>query len=70
MVSEAGPDAESVLATAGDGTVWMAWQSWNGGQADILLAPLAQQGAALAPLKISDSPANEWAPSIAADSAT
>ncbi len=67
LTDQPGPDAEPVLATAGDGTVWMAWQAWTGGQADILLAPLGRPGAARAPLTISDTPGNEWAPSIAAD---
>jgi hypothetical protein len=64
----AGPDSDAVLATAVDGTVWMAWQAWTGGQADILLAPLdASAKLATPPIKVSDTPANEWAPSIAAD---
>jgi hypothetical protein len=64
----AGADADAVVATAADGTVWMAWQAWADGQADILLVPLDGTGKPSAPpLKISDTPANEWAPSIAAD---
>ncbi len=32
-----------MLATAADGTVWMAWQAWRDGQADIVLAPLGKR---------------------------
>jgi hypothetical protein len=68
VTQEPGPESDAVLATAADGTVWMAWQAWALGQADILLAPLDGNGKpAGAPLKLSDTPANEWAPSIAAD---
>ncbi len=58
-----------MLATAADGTVWMAWQAWTGGQADILARPARCQAASSSarPIKISDTPANEWAPAIAAD---
>ncbi len=63
-----GPDTDGVLATAADGTIWMAWQSWNDGQADILLVPIGGDGRlSRAPVKMGDSPANEWAPSIATD---
>jgi hypothetical protein len=64
LTDQPGTDTGAVLATAADGRVWMAWQSWANGQSDILLAP-AEPGAA--PVKITDTPANEWAPSIAAD---
>ncbi len=68
LTSQAGPDSDAVLATAADGTIWMAWQAWSGGQSDILLAPLnAAAGLAGPPIKISDTPANEWTPAIAAD---
>ena len=64
-----GADSDAVLATAPDGTIWLAWQAWAGSQADILLVPLDRSGKPAAPpKKLSDTPANEWAPSIAADS--
>ncbi len=69
MTEQPGPDSDAVLATAANGTVWLAWQAWTSGQADILLVPLDGTGKpGTPPIKISDSPANEWAPSIAADS--
>ena len=68
ITDQPGSDTDAVLATTADGTVWMAWQAWTSGQADILLASLDGDGKASAPpLKISDAPADEWAPSIAAD---
>ncbi|MHB1562447.1 MAG: hypothetical protein ACYC61_33820, partial [Isosphaeraceae bacterium] len=70
LVERKGTDAEVVLATARDGIVWAAWQAWNGEQSDILLAPLGPSGKlASEPVNLSETPANEWAPSIAADNA-
>src|SRR5262249_52142678 len=28
-----GPDTDAALATAADGSIWLAWQAWSGGQA-------------------------------------
>ncbi len=68
LTNAPGPDTDGVLAMAADGTVWMAWQSWSNGQADIHLIPIGADGSSTgAALKISETPANEWAPSIAAD---
>jgi hypothetical protein len=68
LTLQSGPDTDAVLATAADGTVWMAWQAWSEGQADIFLAAFdASAKLAGTPVKISDTPANEWAPSITAD---
>jgi hypothetical protein len=60
----AGTDTEAVLATAPEGKVWMAWQSFENGQADILLAPLDDPSR---PARISDGPADEWSPALAID---
>jgi hypothetical protein len=59
-----GTDTDAVLATAPDGKVWMAWQSFSDGQADILLAPVDEPSASV---RISESPANEWSPALAID---
>jgi hypothetical protein len=68
LTDQPGSDTDAVLSAAPDGTIWMAWQSWTAGQADILLAPLEKGGKLGAlPVNISDTPANEWAPSLAAD---
>ena len=53
-----------MLATAPDGKVWMAWQGWDDGQADILLAPVEDAGS---PARVSEGPGNEWSPAIAID---
>jgi hypothetical protein len=60
----AGTDTDAVLATAPDGKVWMAWQSFEGGQADILLAPLDDPSK---PARISESASDEWSPALAID---
>ncbi len=44
LTDSPGPDTDGVLATASDGTIWMAWQSWSNGQADILLVPIGGNG--------------------------
>ena len=40
LTNDPGADTDAVLATGADGVVWMAWQAWRNGQADILLAPV------------------------------
>jgi hypothetical protein len=60
----AGTDTDAALATAPDGKVWMAWQSFEGGQADILMAPVDEPSR---PARISDGPADEWSPALAID---
>jgi hypothetical protein len=64
LTNNPGTDTHVVLATAPDGKVWMAWQSWQNSQADILLAPVEDAGA---PTRVSESAANEWSPAIAID---
>jgi hypothetical protein len=69
MTDQPGTDTDAVLATASDGTIWMAWQAWRDGQADIELVSLprdAKRGGAT--IKVSEGRADEWSPSIAADS--
>jgi hypothetical protein len=58
-------DTSVVLAAAPDGTVWMAWQVWTGGQAEILASPLGDRAQ---PINVSNDPANDWSPAIAVDS--
>jgi hypothetical protein len=68
LTEQPGTDTDAVLATAHDGAIWMAWQAWRDGQADIQLAPLSREvRLGHEPIKISDGPADEWSPSIAAD---
>jgi hypothetical protein len=54
------------LATAPDGRIWMAWQSWSGGNADIWLSQLAGDNPGDT-RHVADSPANEWSPALAID---
>jgi len=70
LTTDPGPDLSAVLATDRDGRVWMAWQAWRGAQADILLMPLSDPASKdlAQPLHVSETPADEWSPAIAADS--
>jgi hypothetical protein len=68
LTDQPGTDTDAVLATAADGTIWLAWQAWSDGQADILLRPLSAAGKPVgAPFDLSATSANEWAPAIATD---
>jgi hypothetical protein len=64
LTTEPGTDTDVVLATAPDGQVWMAWQAWRDGRADIRLARVEAPDP---PLKVSDGSANEWSPALAID---
>ncbi len=64
LTDNRGTDTDAVLATAPDGQVWMAWQAWRDGQADILLARVEAPNT---PVKISTSSTNEWSPALAID---
>jgi hypothetical protein len=65
LTTNPGTDTAVALATAPDGTVWMAWQAWSQGQADVLASPLADRSS---PINVSNHPANDWSPAIAVDS--
>jgi hypothetical protein len=62
LTEHAGADTDAVLATAPDGRVWMAWQHWLDGQADINLARVDAPGLAI---NISNDPADDWSPALA-----
>jgi len=71
LTTDPGADVYAVLTTDKDGRVWMAWQGWRNCQADIWLMPLgdgAAKTAAARPIQVTDSPADEWSPALAADS--
>jgi hypothetical protein len=57
-------DSDVVLATAPDGKIWMAWQSWIEGQAEILVAEVEGQAE---PINVSGDPSNDWSPSLSFD---
>jgi hypothetical protein len=63
-----GADFHVVAATDSAGVVWLAWQSWQKDNFDILLAALADDHPYSKPRAISTSKANDWSPAIAADS--
>jgi hypothetical protein len=64
LTTDPGADADVVLAADPKSGVWMAWQAWRDGQADILLAPVGGREG-VAPYRVSSTPANEWSPSLA-----
>jgi hypothetical protein len=64
LTTDPGADTDPSLAVDRAGAVWVAWQSWAGGQADIRLRQ-AEAGAAAQ--VVSEPEANEWSPSLAAD---
>ncbi|MDR3637299.1 MAG: hypothetical protein P4L84_26080 [Isosphaeraceae bacterium] len=62
-----GSDFHVVAATDSQGTVWLAWQAWRDGNYEILAAAQQEGHAWSKPRVVSDSPANDWGPAIAAD---
>ncbi len=62
-----GTDFHVVAATDASGAVWLAWQAWRGGNYDILVSAQQAGHAWSEPRSISESPANDWGPAIAAD---
>ncbi len=52
-------------AASASGQIAVAWQSYRNGQSDIFLKVLSTSGAWSPEIRLSDSPANEWEPSIA-----
>lgn len=63
LTTQPGTDTAPSVVTAG-GRVHVAWQGWIEGQAEILLAPLDAPAQAR---NISQGPANDWSPALAAD---
>ncbi len=68
LTNAKGSDFHVVAAADAGGTVWLAWQAWRKDNFDILLAALEDGHPWQKPRRISDSPANDWTPAIAADS--
>src|SRR5262249_32816811 len=66
LTTAPGTDSGVVLAAApgGRGPVWMAWQRWLDGQADVFAARLDAPDRAV---NLSATAANEWAPAIVVD---
>ena len=51
------------MLTTVRGRVLVAWQAWRDGQADILLAPVDDPAK---PINVSNHPADDWSPAVAA----
>ena len=64
-IGGAGSDTFHRAAAGQDGTVAVAWQSFRGGQSDIYLRARGKDGWS-PEVKVSESPANDWEPSVAA----
>ncbi|MDR3637014.1 MAG: hypothetical protein P4L84_24635 [Isosphaeraceae bacterium] len=66
LTTDPGADTDVVLANSGTRGVWMAWQGWREGQADIFLSTADD---ATPPQRISAPGSNEWSPALAFDRA-
>ncbi len=64
LTTNPGTDTDPALATAPDGSVWMAWQAWIDGRAGIALSK-AEPGAKAN--VVSESKANSWSPALTID---
>jgi hypothetical protein len=64
LTTDPGADADVVLAADPKLGVWMAWQAWRDGQADIYLAPVEGRGDATT-VRVSQTTGNKWSPSLA-----
>src|SRR5262249_13980774 len=64
LTTTPGTDTDVVLAAHPKLGVWMAWQSWRDGQADIYLDEVDGR-AGVTPYRACKTVANEWSPSLA-----
>ncbi len=62
-----GPDVWHVMTTDRRGRAWLVWQGFRGGQSDVF-ARCADGDGWHEPVRVSVSTANDWNPSVAADS--
>ncbi|MCA1685133.1 MAG: hypothetical protein LC745_03950 [Planctomycetia bacterium] len=64
LTDNPGTDTDPALASSPDGTVWVAWQSWVEGKAEVRLgkADAGEKGRA-----VSEGPGNAWSPALAVD---
>jgi hypothetical protein len=66
LTEAAGPDIWHCMTTDQSGRAWLVWQGFRDGQSDIF-ARCADGDGWHNPLRVSESKANDWNPSIAAD---
>jgi hypothetical protein len=66
LTEAAGPDVWHCMTTDQRGRAWLVWQGFQDGQSDIF-ARCADGDGWHEPVRVSDSKANDWDPSIAAD---
>jgi hypothetical protein len=64
--AEPGADINAAAATSSSGTVWVAWQHWDGGKFAVVAQALG--GGKGTRRSRPSRPGNEWHPSVAADS--
>jgi hypothetical protein len=64
LTTDPGADTDPSLAVDREGAIWVAWQSWVDGKADIRLGK-AETGAMNR--IVSDPDVNDWSPSLATD---
>lgn len=67
LTNSPGSDFNVVTTTDASGVVWLAWQSWRKDNFEIVLAALAGDHPWSTPRVVSASKANDWSPSITAD---
>ena len=65
LVAQTGSNTFHRAASSPSGQIAVVWQSYRNAQSDIYLRVRSSQGSWSQELRLSDSPANEWEPSVA-----
>ena len=68
LVAQTGSNTFLRAAASPSGQIAVVWQSYRDAQSDIYLKVRSSQGAWSPEVRLSDSPANEWEPSVAVSS--
>ncbi len=63
LTKEEGADIHAVAVRSASGRVWVAWQGWQDDNFDIWLTAIDERK----PIRLTQTPANEWSPAITAD---
>ena len=64
LVAQTGSNTFHRAASSPSGQIAVVWQSIRNGQSDIYLRVRSSQGSWLPEMRLSDSPANDWEPSV------